>query len=316
MSRKIEVVPYDSVWPQMFEEEAARIKQALGDTCIAIHHVGATAVPGLCAKPKIDIIAVVKEGELSIPSLEKIGYEYRGEFNIPFRFGFSKRPSLPNINLHVYEEGNPEVELNLLFRDYLRAHPEALEEYAALKLELVKQGFEPKANNAKVSQFNLGKDAFIKKTLNQASFDALSMRFCAHHDEWKAARHLRNKYFFDKIPMADPYTWTFDHKDHVHFVFYQGTKILGYAHIQLWPEQRAALRIIVIDELHRNQGFGGHFLTLCECWLKQKGYKTFHTQSSPDAYNFYRKKGYTEMPFNDPDGYESDPQDIDMGKVL
>lgn len=316
MSRKIEVVPYNLGWPQMFEEEAIRIKQALGDACVVVHHVGSTAVPGLCAKPKIDIIAVVKEGELSVPLLKKIGYDYRGEFNIPFHLGFSKRLPLPNINLHVYEEGNSEVELNLLFRDYLRAHPEALEEYAALKLELVKQGFEPKTNNAKVSQFNLGKDAFIKKTLNQAGFDGLGMRFCAHHDEWKAARHFRNKYFFDKVPMADPYTWTFDHKDHVHFVFYQGTKIIGYTHIQLWPEQRAALRIIVIDELHRNQGLGGHFLTLCERWLKEKEYKTFHTQSSPDAYNFYRKQGYTEMSFSDPDDYESDPQDIDMGKIL
>lgn len=157
------------------------------------------------------------------------------------------------------------------------------------------------------------KDSF---TLNQAGFDGLCMRFCTHHDEWKAARHFRNKYFFDKVPMEDPYTWTFDHKDHVHFVLYQGTEIVGYAHLQLWPEQRSALRIIVIDELYRNQGLGGHFLTLCERWLKEKEYKTFHTQSSPDAYNFYRKQGYTEMPFNDPDGYESDPQDIDMGKVL
>lgn len=316
MSRKIEVVPYNPEWPQMFEEEAARIKQALGDACVAVHHVGSTAVRGLCAKPKIDIIAVVKEGGLSIPLLKKIGYEYRGEFNIPFHLGFSKRSPLSNINLHVYEEGNPEVALNLLFRDYLRTHPKALEEYAALKLELVKQEFEPKTNNEKVSQFNLGKDAFIKKTLNQAGFEGLGMRFCAHHDEWKAARHFRNKYFFDRVPIADPYTWTFEHKDHVHFVFYQGTTIIGYAHIQLWPEQRAALRIIVIDELQRNQGFGGRFLTLCERWLKEKEYKILLTQSSPEAHTFYRKQGYSEMPFNDPDGYESDPQDIEMGKIL
>ena len=313
---KIEIVPYNPAWPQMFGEEAAHIKQALGDACIAVHHVGSTAVQGLCAKPKIDIIAVVKEGRLSIPLLKKIGYEYRGEFNIPFHFGFRKRPPLSSINLHIYEEGNPEIELNLLFRDYLCAHPEAFEEYANLKLELMKRGFGPKASNAKVSQFNLEKDTFIKKTLKQAGFSCLCMRFCTHHDEWKAVRHFRNKYFFHRIPMEDPYTWTFDHKEHVHFVFYQGTKIVGYAHIQFWPEQRAALRIIVIDELHRNQGFGGYFLILCERWLKDKGYKTLHTQSSPDAYNFYRKQLYTKMPFNDPDGYEGDPQDIDMGKVL
>ncbi len=312
----IEVVPYNPDWPRIFEVESAQMKQTLGKNCIAVYPVGSTAVPGLCAKPKIDIITVVKDRSLSVPPLEKIGYEYRGEFNIPFHLGFRKRPPLSNINLHVYEEGNPEIELNLLFRNYLRNHPEALEEYAALKVELVKQGASHEIIQGPFRGYTLGKNAFIKKTLDQAGFKGQCMRFCTHHDEWEAVRYFRNKDFFHKVPMADPYTWTFDHKDHVHFVFYQGTQIVGYAHIQLWLKQRGAIRIIVIEEPLRGQGLGGHFLTLCERWLKEKGYNTLHTQSSPDAYKFYKKQGYTEMPFNDPDGYEGDPQDIDMGKVL
>ena len=316
MIPKIEVVPYDSNWLRLFEEEAVKIKQTLNKACIAVHHVGSTAVPGLCAKPKIDIITVVKERTQSVSPFEKIGYEFRGEFNIPFHLGFRKRPPFTNINLHVFEEGNPEIELNLLFRDYLRNHPKALEEYAALKLELVRQDSSHEIIQGPFKGYTLGKDAFIKQTLDQAGFKGQCMRFCSHHDEWETARHFRNKYFFDKVPIADPYTWTFDHEDHVHFIFYQGTKIVGYAHIQLWPNQRAALRIIVIDVSFRDQGLGGHFLTLCERWLKEKGYKSLQTQSSPEAYKFYRKQAYTEMPFNDPDGYEGDPQDIDMGKVL
>ena len=316
MPSKIEVVPYDSNWPILFEEEAVTLKQALGDNCVAVHHVGSTAVPGLCAKPKLDIIAVVREKALSVHALQRSGYEYRGEFNIPLHLGFRKRPPLSNINLHVYEEGNPEIELNLMFRDYLRHHSEALEDYAALKLSLITQDSLHEKKEAMFSGYTLGKDAFIKKTLDQAGFKGKCMRFCSHHDEWETARYFRNKYFFDKVPIADPYTWTFDHKDHVHFVFYQGTKIVGYAHIQLWSNQRAALRIIVIDESFRNEGLGGHFLTLCERWLKEKGYKSLQTQSSPESYKFYRKQDYTEMPFNDPDGYEGDPQDIEMGKVL
>lgn len=316
MTYKIEVVPYDSNWPSLFEEEATKLKQALGNTCLAVHHVGSTAIPGLCAKPKIDIIVVMKKGALVVPPFEKIEYEYRGEFNIPLHLGFRKRPPLTNVNLHVYEEGNPEIELNLLFRDYLRNHPDALQEYAALKLDLVGQDAAHKIRQGPFKGYTLGKDAFIKKILDQAGFKGQCMRFCMHYDEWNAARHFRNKYFFDKVPMADPYTWTFDHKDHVHLVLYHGTKIVGYAHIQLWPEQRAALRIIVIDEHFRGQGLGVHFLTLCESWLKQQGFKIFQTQSSPDAYKFYKKQGYTETPFNDPDGYEGDPQDIDMGKIL
>jgi GNAT superfamily N-acetyltransferase len=203
-----------------------------------------------------------------------------------------------------------------LFRDYLRTHPEALEEYAALKRGLVEQHASHEIVQGPFKGYTLGKDAFIKKILDQAGFKGLCMRFCTHHDEWEATRTFRNKNFFDKVPMADPYTWTFDHKDHVHLVFYQGTNIIGYAHIQLWPDQRAALRIIVIEDSLRGQGLGGHFLALCERWLKQKGFKVLQTQASPAAYPFYLKYGYTEMSFNDPDGYESDPQDTDMGKRL
>ncbi|MBA3813911.1 MAG: GNAT family N-acetyltransferase [Alphaproteobacteria bacterium] len=316
MTRKIEILPYNPAWPQMFEEEAAKIKQSLGENCIAIHHIGSTAVPGLCAKPKIDIILSVKTMHSLIRDLEKLAYEYRGEFNIPLHLGFRKRPPLPNINLHVFEEGNPEIELNLLFRDFLRNHPDARQAYANLKLSLVEQESSHQKTKATVSTFNLGKDAFIKKILDQAGFKGLRMMICTHHDEWEAARTFRNRTFFDKIPIADPYTWTFDHQDHTHLVLYQGTNIIGYAHTQLWPEQRAALRIIVINESLRGQGLGGHFLSLCERWLKGKGFKALHTQASPDAYPFYLKYGYTEMPFNDPNGHESDPQDTDMGKVL
>lgn len=316
MNRKIEVVPYNPAWPQMFEEEAVKIKQALGANCVALHHVGSTAVSGLCAKPKIDIILCVKDMALIIQRLEKIGYEYRGEFNIPLHLGFRKRPPLTNVNLHVYEEGNPEIELNLLFRDYLRTHPEVLKEYAALKLELITQERSHQILQGPFRGYTLGKDAFIKKTLDHAGFKGMCMRSCTHHKEWEAARNFRNKNFFEKISIADPYTWTFDHKDHVHFVFYQGTNIIGYAHIQLWPDHRAALRIIVMDERIRGQGLGGKFLSLCERWLKHKGFQVLQTQSSPAAHPFYLKYGYTEMPFNDPDGYESYPQDTDMGKRL
>ena len=132
--------------------------------------------------------------------------------------------------------------------------------------------------------------------------------------EWDAVRLLRQKYFFKS--KEDPYTWTFTHKDHVHFVFYKNAEIIGYAHLQLWPENRAALRIIVIDERHRKLGFGSQFLRLCERWLYHQGFKKLLIQSSKEAYQFYRKHGYIEMPFNDPDGYESDPQDTEIGKCL
>ena len=73
MNKIIEVVPYDPNWPHIFEKEAALIKKALWDNCIAIHHVGSSAVPGLAAKPKIDIIAVVRNLFFDKSQLEAIG---------------------------------------------------------------------------------------------------------------------------------------------------------------------------------------------------------------------------------------------------
>lgn len=134
--------------------------------------------------------------------------------------------------------------------------------------------------------------------------------------EWKAARLFRQKYFFDRVPMDDPYMWTFNHPQHVHFVVYIGTNIIGYAHIQLWPDDRAALRIIVIDESYRNKGYGTKFLKFCEKWLSQQNIKKLLVQSRPEAYQFYYKNGYIEMPFNDPDGHETHPDDIEVGKDL
>jgi GrpB-like predicted nucleotidyltransferase (UPF0157 family) len=278
MTQRVSVVPYNPLWPSQFEEEATKIKQALGRNCLAVHHVGSTSVPGLVAKPKIDILAVVKDMDPIYDPLGKIGYISKGEFNIPFRQSFTQRDYL-NVNLHVFEEGNPEIELNLLFRDYLRSHPEARDEYAALKLDLVNKESSHARISGRFRGYNLGKDAFIKGVLEKAGFEGLCLKICTHYDEWNAARHFRQKYFFDQVPVDDPDTWTFEHQDHLHLVLYKGTQIIGYTHIQLCPEDKAALRILVIDEPFQGQGYESHFLNLCEKWLKQKGYKTLHMPS-------------------------------------
>jgi GrpB-like predicted nucleotidyltransferase (UPF0157 family)/GNAT superfamily N-acetyltransferase len=316
MNKKIEVVPYNSKWPEMYDYEEKRIKQALGDNCTVIHHVGSTSVPGLAAKPKIDIVAVVKNNSDELLNLEDIGYESKGEYNIPFHQCFAKRGVDYGCNLHIYEEGNPEIELNLLFRDYLRNHPEKRNEYAILKMDLISKPSSHEKRGVRFSGYNLGKDTFIKEILKKTGFNSLCMRFCTHDDEWDAAIKFRQRYFFDLVPIADPYTWTFEHKDHLHFIFYQGTEIIGYAHIQLCKSLDAIIRIIVIEDLYRNRGFGSQFLTLCECWLKRQGVKAVYTDSRRDAKNFYLKQGYIVGPFDDPEVPERDPNDIPMGKTL
>lgn len=313
--KTIVVVPYNSDWPQIFKVESERIKEVLGSSCLAIHHIGSTSVPGLSAKPVIDMIVVVEGADKTIQALEGLGFKYKGEYNIPMRFYFSRSEGV-EANLHVYAEGHPEIELNLLFRDYLRQHSDARIEYTKLKENLLQKKSSYEKNNSPFTGYNLGKDAFIRKILQAANFNRTRIMKCTHHAEWESAKRLRNKYFFDPLSISDPYTWTFNHPEHVHLVLYQGVEIIGYAHIQFWPEHRAALRIIVIDENYRQHGMGSRFLQLCTQWLKSKRIQSLHDESRPDVVNFYRKNGFIEMPFADPSGEPPSLHDIAMGKML
>lgn len=314
-TQDIEVVPYHPEWPHFFALEAELIQKTLGDACLAIHHVGSTSVPGLAAKPKIDIIAVVVNPATLTLLFKSIGYLYKGEYNIPLHYGFAKRGDV-DVNLHVYEEGHPEIELNLLFRDYLRAHSDVRDEYAALKYRLLDDPASFEKMESDFTGYNLGKNAFIRRVIQATGFNRIRLMKCTHYAEWEAARSFRQKYFFEPAGVEDAYTWTFNHPEHVHLVLYQGSEIIGYAHLQLWPNNRVAMRIIVIEEGKRNQGFGSIFLAMCEKWLERKGYKSFHAESRPTSLAFYRKNGYSDMDFNDPDGYESGPDDIEVGKVF
>ena len=148
------------------------------------------------------------------------------------------------------------------------------------------------------------------------TFNSFQLVECFDDSEWGSAKTFRNKYFFQPHKLKDPYTWTFDHKDHKHFVLYKNSEIVGYAHIQLWPGEKAAMRIIVIDECKRGKGYGKKFVTLIEKWLRGKGYKSIHIERSKKALGFYKSLDYVLMPFKDPDGYESSPEDTAIGKFL
>lgn len=311
MKRNIEVVAYNLLWTEMFALEATLIKQALGSNCITIHHIGSTSVLGLSAKPIIDILPVVKnilEVDKATKEMEGLGYEAKGEYGIAFRRYFQKSKNVRTYNVHVYEEGDPEIDRYLKFCEWMRSHEDDAQAYANLKIELAAKFPQ------NILQYCNGKDAFVANIDIKDGFDGWRMVKALTDREWATVRALRQKYFFKSN--TDPYVWTFEHKDHVHFVFYKNSDIIGYTHLQLWVEGRAALRIIVIDENYRNRGFGSQFLKLCERWLCHQGFKMLLIQSSPEAYKFYSQHEYVKMPFNDSDGYETDPRDIEIGKLL
>jgi GrpB-like predicted nucleotidyltransferase (UPF0157 family) len=136
------IVPYDSRWSALYEEEAELILRAVGDLVVAIEHIGSTAVPGLGSKPILDIMAGVRrleDAERCVEPLRGIGDEYVPEYNdiIPERRYFHKGPPHGRTHhLHMVERDSGFWETHLLFRDFLRAHPEEAEEYYLLKMEL------------------------------------------------------------------------------------------------------------------------------------------------------------------------------------
>jgi len=136
--REIVVADYDPEWPRWFERAAEGIRAALGESVMELHHVGSTSVPGLAAKPLIDINLVVADTtdeEAYVPKLEAAGYVLRVREPDWFEHRML-RGSEPPVNLHVFPSECPEVDRMLLFRDWLRTNDADRELYARTKREL------------------------------------------------------------------------------------------------------------------------------------------------------------------------------------
>jgi GrpB-like predicted nucleotidyltransferase (UPF0157 family) len=164
--RHIVVVRHNPVWPEMFGAESAKIAGVFGRELVAIHHIGSTSVPGLSAKPIIDIMPVVRDIERVAefnPAMVRLGYEPKGEFGIPGRRYFVRGGDENRTHhVHTYGPDHPELAHHLDFRDYLRAHPGIAGEYAALKEELARQFPHD------IEGYMAGKDAFIREIIQKA----------------------------------------------------------------------------------------------------------------------------------------------------
>jgi GrpB-like predicted nucleotidyltransferase (UPF0157 family) len=141
LSSRIQIVDYDPRWPELFQREAARIESALGDRSLRIEHTGSTSVPGLAAKPVIDMLLVVDDSRdegAYVPSLEAAGYALRIREPDWHEHRMFKGPDT-DINLHVFPLGCDEIDRILLFRDWLRANAVDRDLYARTKLALARE---------------------------------------------------------------------------------------------------------------------------------------------------------------------------------
>ena len=128
---------YSPDWPSEFRREAERLTGLLGDALVTVHHVGSTSVPGLAAKPIIDLLPLVRDltvvdGHTAM--LQEAGYQAWGEYGLPGRRYFTRdRGAHRTHNVHIYQADNPDVDRHLAFCAYLRSHEQARREYEALK---------------------------------------------------------------------------------------------------------------------------------------------------------------------------------------
>jgi GrpB-like predicted nucleotidyltransferase (UPF0157 family) len=158
----VRVVPHDFGWARSFELERGRIERALGDVVVLLHHIGSTAVPGICAKPIIDILleaSDLADLDRRAPDMEALGYEPKGEFGIPGRRYFRRddEQGVRTHQVHAFAAGNENIIRHLAFRDYLIAHPQIAQEYGVLKERLAARFPDD------IDAYSSGKDGFVKE---------------------------------------------------------------------------------------------------------------------------------------------------------
>ena len=143
MSQHIIVRDYDPLWIEKYREESSLVKDILAENCVAIYHIGSTSVPGLAAKPIIDIMAVVRslaEVDSVAENFSEIGYEYLGEFGITGRRYLRKGGDERTHQIHIFQADDwKNIGRHLAFRDYMRTHEKERDEYAIIKKSLAQR---------------------------------------------------------------------------------------------------------------------------------------------------------------------------------
>lgn len=160
----VELVPHKPEWRQRAASEIRSLKVALGDRLLIVHHIGSTSVPGILAKPIVDLLPVVRDcaalDEIE-PDVRALGYDWMGEFGLPGRRYCRLHNPLTGkreVQLHFYAPGNPEIPRHIAFRDYLRTNPAIAKAYEAEKVRAASlQPFDTQAYNAE-------KNCWIKRT--------------------------------------------------------------------------------------------------------------------------------------------------------
>lgn len=161
---KVRLTDYSEHWSQMFQTEVKLLTTIFGDEIIKYEHFGSTSVKGMKAKPVIDMMCIVKDIvkiDTYNNKMVSLGYDVAGEWGIPGRRLFRKGGDNRTHHIHFYQSGNPEIDRHLIFRDYLRSHPEEVIRYSRYKEDLA-------ARFEDTREYSLAKKQFVKEMEEKA----------------------------------------------------------------------------------------------------------------------------------------------------
>lgn len=319
-------MPPDSQWSEAFARESSSIAEAIGDVLIAVHHIGSTAIPGIHAKPIIDMLAVV--GDLSLLDertrrLEALGYEALGEFGIAGRRYFRKddRNGDRTHQIHAFAIGSPQIERHLAFRDFMREHPEHAQRYDALKRRLAER------HPDDISSYTDGKDEFIAEMDARAVAWRSANTFDIRVDDLRGpeiaallAEHLED---MAKVsPPESRHVLNLDGLRQPNVTFWsvwQGSDLVGCAALKELDATHGEIKSMRVARTHLRRGVATRVLDHLIGEAKRRGYRRLSLETGSmvffePAHLLYAKAGFKRCaPFA---SYVADPNSTFMSMEL
>ncbi|MBS0184983.1 MAG: GrpB family protein [Proteobacteria bacterium] len=276
MSRILEIISYDPLWPKMFEEEAQKIKAALGENYSSLYHIGSTSVVSLAAKPIIDILLVVNKITDSYPeALASLDYKFRGRIVSPLSNFYQKGIPQPQFHLHLYEEGDEAIGLHLSLQHYLRNHPSEIISYSQLKFHL-QEKYKDKNDYA---QYRIEKAPFIEDLLQKAKFEGLTLNYIesslnknASEKDWIIFKEFQKEEFLNFKDDDTLFNACISEKDHLYFSLKKGLTVVTVAHVVMLDSHKAFLKSIATFDSLEGKKYAQKIFELLQKWANSHHY--------------------------------------------